>query len=86
MQDDAISREAVINLTWERPSYTDALNVLTEIRDKVKELPSVTPSRRKGHCELKALIDKHRMYRLADDELTEFERDVLELAESEEQE
>ena len=46
--DDAISREAVIELTFNEPNYTDALNVLTEIRDKVKELPSVQPSR-KGH-------------------------------------
>jgi len=34
-----------------------------------------------GYNELKALIDKHRMYRLAYDELSDFERDVLELAE-----
>ena len=39
-----------------------------------------------GKCELKTLIDKHRMYRLAYDELSEFERDVLELAESEDKE
>ena len=43
--DDAISREAVIELTFNEPNYTDALNVLTEIRDKVRVLPSVQPSR-----------------------------------------
>ena len=41
---------------------------------------------RKGHSELKALVDKHRMYRLAYDEMSEFERDVLELAEMENEE
>ena len=41
---DLIDRRAVLDLTWEEPSYTDALNVLTEIRDKVKELPSVIPA------------------------------------------
>lgn len=41
---DCISRQAVLDLTWEEPSYTDALNVLTEIRDKIKALPSVTPT------------------------------------------
>lgn len=46
---DCISRQAVLDLTWEEPSYTDALNVLTEIRDKVKALPSVTPTERTGH-------------------------------------
>jgi rubrerythrin len=40
--DDAISRKAVEEITWEEPSYTDALNVLTEVRDKVRALPSVT--------------------------------------------
>lgn len=46
---DCISREAVIELTWEEPSYIDALNVLTEIRDKVESLPSVTPIERTMH-------------------------------------
>ena len=36
-----ISRQAVLDITWEEPSYTDALNVLTEVRDKIKALPSV---------------------------------------------
>lgn len=47
---DLISRQAVIDITWEEPSYTDALNVLTEVRDKVKDLPSVNPQEPKtGH-------------------------------------
>ena len=47
--DDAVSRQAVLDLTWEEPSYTDALNVLTEIRDKVEQLPSVQPKEKTGH-------------------------------------
>lgn len=43
--DDCISRQAVLDVTWEEPSYTDALNVLTEVRDKVKALPSVNPQK-----------------------------------------
>ena len=46
---DLISRDAVIDITWEEPSYTDALNVLTEVRDKVKVLPSVNPQEKTGH-------------------------------------
>lgn len=46
---DLISRRAVLDITWEEPSYTDALNVLTEVRDKVKELPSVNPQEKTGH-------------------------------------
>lgn len=46
---DLIERQAVLDLTWEEPSYTDALNVLTEIRDKVKELPSIIPTERTAH-------------------------------------
>ena len=61
-----------------REKYCEILSKIIEWL--IYNIPSVTPSRRKGHSELKALIDKHRMYRLADDELSEFERDVLELA------
>jgi len=39
---DCISRQAVEKITWEEPSYTDALNVLTEVREKVRALPPVT--------------------------------------------
>ena len=42
--EDTISRDAVEKITWEEPSYDDALNVLTEVRDKVRALPSATPS------------------------------------------
>lgn len=43
--EDCISRDAVEKITWEEPSYDDALNVLTEVRDKVRALPSVKPQR-----------------------------------------
>lgn len=38
---DLISRQAVENITWEEPSYSDPLNVLTEVREKVRALPAV---------------------------------------------
>lgn len=41
--EDAISRQAMEKITWEEPSYTDALNVLTEVREKVRAMPPVTP-------------------------------------------
>lgn len=41
--EDCISRKAVEEITWEEPSYTDALNVLTEIRDKIRALPPIQP-------------------------------------------
>ena len=40
---DCISRKAALDITWQDPSYSDPLNVLTEVRDKIRELPSVTP-------------------------------------------
>ena len=40
---DLISRQAAIDATWYEPSYTDPLNVLTEVRDRLKALPSVQP-------------------------------------------
>ena len=45
---DCISRQAAIDATWFEPSYTDPLNVLTEVRDRLKALPSAQPERRKG--------------------------------------
>lgn len=41
---DTISRQAAIDVTWEEPTYTDTLNVLTEVRDKIRALPSAEPS------------------------------------------
>ena len=37
---DLISRKAAIDATWFEPSYTAPLNVLTEVRDRLKALPS----------------------------------------------
>lgn len=37
---DFISRQDAIDATWFEPSYTDPLNVLTEVRDRLKVLPS----------------------------------------------
>ena len=39
---ELIDKEKAENTTWEEPSYTDALNVLTEVRDKIRELPVIT--------------------------------------------
>ena len=47
---DLISRQEAIDATWFEPSYTDPLNVLTEVRDKIKVLPSVQPERTCVNC------------------------------------
>lgn len=45
-----IEANKVEKITWEEPSYYDPLNVLTEVRDKVRALPAadVAPVRH-GH-------------------------------------
>ena len=44
-----IKKEDAINLTWREPTYTDPLNVLTEVRDGLNELPTYSfPDREKG--------------------------------------
>lgn len=45
--DELISRQDVIDITWEEPSYTDPLNILSEIRDKIKSLPLAHPKKGK---------------------------------------
>ena len=54
---DTISRQAAIDATWFEPSYTDPLNVLTEVRDKLKVLPSAQPERPTGTW---ILVDNQR--------------------------
>ena len=43
---DLISRQSAIDATWFEPSYTDPLNVLTEVRDRLKALPPAQPEKR----------------------------------------
>lgn len=43
LSQDVISRQAAIDLTWKDPSYSDPLNVLTEVRDGIKALSSAQP-------------------------------------------
>jgi len=50
MMNDLISRQAAIDATWFEPSYTDPLNVLTEVRDRLKALPSAQPKQRWIPC------------------------------------
>lgn len=45
MSDDLISKKAAIDATWFEPSYTDPLNVLTEVRDRLEALPSAQPGK-----------------------------------------
>ena len=49
---DLISRQALIDATWFEPSYTDPLNALTEVRDRLKALPSAQPERKKGKWQI----------------------------------
>lgn len=44
--DDLISRRKAIDTTWFDPYYTDPLNVLTEVRDRLEVLPSAQPEPR----------------------------------------
>ena len=41
--EDCISREAVEEITFQEPSYTDPYNILTEVREKVRALPPIQP-------------------------------------------
>ena len=47
---DLIDRQAAIDATCFEPSYTDPLNVLTEVRDRLKALPSAQPERTCVNC------------------------------------
>lgn len=64
-----ISRQAAIDVTWKEPSYTDPLNVLTEVRDRIKALPSAQPE---PICGLPVSADRP----LADVEIVSRLRDI----------
>lgn len=57
VSDDLISRQAAIDATWFEPSYTDPLNVLTEVRDRLKVLPSSQPERKRGKWKVCSILD-----------------------------
>ena len=40
MSEDLIKRSEAIKVTWQAPTYTDPLNVLTEVRDRIEAIPS----------------------------------------------
>ena len=42
---ELIDRKAAIRATWQEPSYTDPLNVLTEVRDRINALPTIPAPR-----------------------------------------
>lgn len=44
---DAISRQQAIKATWQDTGYTDPFNVMTAIRDRIKQLPPIQPKRGK---------------------------------------
>ena len=37
---ETIYRDDAIKATWQEPTYTDPLNVLTEVRDRIEAIPS----------------------------------------------
>jgi len=41
--DDLISRQAAIKATWQETGYTDPFNVMTAIRDRIKQLSPIQP-------------------------------------------
>ena len=40
MSHDLIKRSDAIKATWQKPTYTDPLNILTEVRDRIEIIPS----------------------------------------------
>ena len=56
---DTIYRQAAIDATWFEPSYTDPLNVLTEVRDRLKALPSTQPEHNPD--DERKIADLHKM-------------------------
>lgn len=69
-ENDLISRREAIDATWFEPSYTDPLNVLTEVRDRLKALPSTQDIIKCKDCDwwtkqedsLQGRCDRYGMY------------------------
>lgn len=39
---ELIRREDAIKVTWKEPSYVDPYNILTEVRDRINEIPAAS--------------------------------------------
>ena len=68
---DLIDRQAAIDATWFEPSYTDPLNVLTEVRDRLKALPSAQPEKltdKEQRIFLSAMGREEKVCKQVDDE------------------
>ena len=63
-----IDADAVEKITWQDPSFTDPLNVLTEVREKVRALPTVdaVPVIRCGDCKHHQGYNCDRLYGFQD--------------------
>lgn len=59
--------EDAIDETWKEPSYSDPINVLTEVRERIKVLPSVQPEIIMcKDCKFYSREDKRKFYRGSD--------------------
>ena len=65
--DEYIKRDKALAETWKEPRYTDVMNVLTEIRDRIRSLPSedVQPVVQWIPCS-ERLPDKPNVYTVTD--------------------
>lgn len=67
-----IRREDAIKATWKEPSYTDPINVLTEVRDRINAIQPASPWRRVEEppkevgCYLVVGFDRHWFYDIAE--------------------
>ena len=72
---ELISKEDAIVETWRNPSYTDPMNVLTEVRDRIRELPTASK-----HDEFeKALVDMFAPIMECDINHREYEETVADI-------
>ena len=62
-----IEADKAIEATWEQPTYTDPLNVLTEVRDRIRELPTVEAIPVEW---MRQYIDEHGLYTTAMEAIT----------------
>jgi rubrerythrin len=52
---DMIFRQDAIDVTWEKMTYTEQWYVLTEVRRRLKALPSAQPEQKRGKWKMQML-------------------------------
>lgn len=73
MNDELIWKSDAIKVTWQEPSYTDAINALTEARERINNIPAVEP---KKVCIGQIHFDDEKLHEIVDEAMKKLKEEI----------